>query len=140
MLYVVRKMTRSKKRKEDRALGIARVGRHYRIRDKAVGISPHLTDVDKRNALFSLLAYDTGSEAAVKNKLSVSYPGWELASVGNEESVFVNRLEKKMVFAAKGTNPSSVKDLKSDLKLTAKSMRKWGSIPRMEESLKRYRH
>jgi hypothetical protein len=85
------------------------------------------------------LAYDTGSEAVVKNKLSASYPGWELASIGKEESVFVNRLEKKMVFAAKGTNPSSMKDLNSDLKLTARSMRKWDSIPRMEESLKRYR-
>jgi len=45
-----------------------------------------------------------------------------------------------MFFAAKGTNPSSIKDLKSDLKLTARSIRKWGSIPRMDESLKRYRH
>jgi hypothetical protein len=133
-------MARSKKRKDSRALSIARVGRHYRIRDEAVGVSPRLTDVDKRNALFSLLAYETGSEAAVKNKLNATYPGWALASIGNEESVFVNRLEKKMVFAAKGTNPSSVKDLKSDLKLTARSTRKWGSIPRMEESLKRYRH
>ena len=133
-------MARSKKRKDNLALGIARVGHHYRIRDKAVGVSPRLTDIDKRNALFSLLAYNTGSEAAIKNKLNASYPEWELASTSNEESVFVNRLEKKMVFAAKGTNPSSIKDLKSDLKLTAKSIRKWGSIPRMEESLKRYRH
>ena len=97
-----KKMARYEKRKDNRALDIARVGRHCRIRDKAVGVSPRLTDVDKRNALFSLFAYDTGSEDAIRNKLSATYPGWESASTGNEESVFVNRLEKKMVFAAKG--------------------------------------
>ena len=45
-----------------------------------------------------------------------------------------------MVFAAIGTHPSSINDLKSDLKLTARPMRKWGSIPRMDESLKRHQH
>ena len=45
-----------------------------------------------------------------------------------------------MFLRPRGTTQSSVKDLNSDLKLTARSMRKWGSIPRMEESLKRYRH
>jgi hypothetical protein len=90
--------------------------------------------------LFSLLAYDTDSENAAKTKLSATYPEWELTNVGNEESIFINRIEKKMVFAAKGTNPSSINDLKSDLKLTARSMRKWGSIPRMDESLKRYQY
>ena len=90
-------------------MSIARVGRHYRIRDEAVGVSPRLTDVDKRNALFSLLAYDTGSEDAIKNKLSATYPGWELASTGNEESIFVNRLEKKNGFCGQGDQPIKYK-------------------------------
>ena len=116
-------MAKSKKRKDNRVLSIARIGRHYRVRDKAVGISPRLTDLDKRNALFSLLAYDVDAADATQTKLNINYPGWELANAGNEDSVFINRLEKKMVFAAKGTNPSSINDLKSDLKLTARSMR-----------------
>ncbi len=104
-------MERLKKRSNDRVLDIARVGRHYKVRDEAVGISPKLTDVDKRNALFSQLAYKTDSENATKTKLSVTYPEWELMNVGSEESIFINRIEKKMVFAAKGTNPSSINDI-----------------------------
>ncbi len=76
-------MSRLKKRSNNHALDIARLGRHYRVRDEAVGISPKLTDVDKRNALFSLLAYDTDSENATKTKLSATYPEWELTNVGN---------------------------------------------------------
>jgi hypothetical protein len=44
-----------------------------------------------------------------------------------------------MVFAAKGTNPKSVGDLKSDLKLTAKPIQRWDEIPRMRNSLGKYR-
>jgi hypothetical protein len=44
-----------------------------------------------------------------------------------------------MVFAAKGTNPKSVSDLKSDLKLTAKPIQRWDEIPRMRNSLGKYR-
>ena len=118
-------MKRLKKRSNDRVLDIARIGRHYKVRDEAVGISPKLTDVDKRNALFSQLAYKTDSENATKTKLSAAYTEWELTNVGNEASIFINRTEKKMVFAAKGTNPSTLNDLKSDFKLHYPSMRNW---------------
>ena len=85
-------MTRLKKRNNDRALDIACIGRHYRVRDEAVGISTRLPDVDKRNALLSMLTYETDSENATKNKLSTTYLEWELTNVGNEDSVFINRI------------------------------------------------
>jgi hypothetical protein len=44
-----------------------------------------------------------------------------------------------MIFAAKGINPKSVGDLKSDLKLTTKPIQRWDEIPRMRNSLGKYR-
>jgi pimeloyl-ACP methyl ester carboxylesterase len=59
---------------------------------------------------------------------------------GDEDYVCINRGEKRMVFASKGTNPTSVEDLKSDIKLTARPMYNWSSFPRMDESLQRYNY
>jgi hypothetical protein len=90
-------MMRSKKRIDDRALGLARVGRHYRARGDVVGISPRLTDIDKLHAKFSKFAYnvDEVDQQITRRQLAVDHPGWELAKVENEHSVFVNRTESK---------------------------------------------
>ena len=95
-------MTRLKKRNNDRALSLTRIGRHYRVRDEAVGISPRLIDVDKSNALFILMAYDTDSKNAAKNKLCATYLGWELTNVGNEDSVISTVLRKRWSLRLKG--------------------------------------
>jgi hypothetical protein len=133
----VRKKT---KRRDGPINGISRIGRHYRVRDEAVGISPKLSASDKLFARFSQFAYDVDDTEHTRLELSANHPGWELMYSGNEDSVFINRGEKRMVFASKGTNPTSVEDLKSDIKLTARPMKKWDSIPRMDESLQRYKY
>jgi pimeloyl-ACP methyl ester carboxylesterase len=128
------------KREEGPINGISRIGRHYRARDDAVGISPKLTASDKLYAKFSQFAYNVDDAERTRVELSANHPGWELMYNGNEDSVFINRGEKRMVFASKGTNPASVEDLKSDIKLTARPIYNWSSIPRMDESLQRYNY
>ena len=131
----VRKKT---KRGDGPLNGISRIGRHYTVRDDAVGISPKLTASDKLYAKFSQFAYNVDDAERTRVELSANHPGWELMYNGNEDSVFINRGEKRMVFASKGTNPTSVEDLKSDIKLTARPIYNWSSIPRMDGSLQRY--
>lgn len=131
---------RKKKRRGDGPLdGLARIGRHYKVRDDAVGISPKLTVSDKLHARFSQLAYDWNNRDHVQQQLAANHPGWGLMHANNEYSVFVHHGEGKMVFANKGTNPLDIQDLKSDLKLTSRSMTKWGGIERMEKSNEHYK-
>jgi hypothetical protein len=59
---------------------------------------------------------------------------------GIEDSVLINRTEKRMVFSSKETNPFSLEDLKSDVRLTVRPMNTWCSILRMDESLQRYNY
>ena len=98
--------------------GVSRIGRHYRVRDEVAGISPKLTESDKLHAGFSNYAYNVDDMGITQEQLSATHPGWELMYNGNEDSVFINRVQKKMVFASKGTNPSSLEDLRSDVRLT----------------------
>ena len=131
---------KKKKRGNDLSEGLARLGRHYRVKDDAVGISPRLTDSDKLHARFSQFAYNVDDASHTKEQLAINHPGWELMYNGDEDSIFIHRGEKKMVFASKGTDPSNIEDLKSDIKLTTRSMRAWDSIPRMTGSLQRYNY
>jgi hypothetical protein len=132
--------TRKKKRGDNVSSAIDRLGRHYRIRDDAVGISPRLTQTDKLNAKFSQYAYNVDDIDRTRGVLTQNHPGWELMYTGTEDSVFIHRGDKKMVFASKGTDVTSIEDLKSDIKLTARPIRSWDSIPRMDESLQRYNY
>ena len=131
---------RKKKKRDDVKGALARMGRHYRIRDNAVGVSPRLTDGDKLNAKFSQFAYNVNNEDITRAELAQNHPGWDLMYSGTDDSVFIHRGEKKMVFASKGTDVSSIEDLKSDIKLTARPIRSWNTIPRMDESLQRYNY
>ena len=122
------------------ASGLARAGTHYKTRDAAVGISPQLTSTDKRYAKFSDLAYEYGASSAgdVNAMLSEKHPGWVRSHYNDKESVFHNEETKEMIYSAKGTNPASMEDIKSDIRLTRKPFTKWDEIPRMRESLKSF--
>lgn len=130
---------RKKRKREDGPLGIARIGSHYKVRDDAVGISPKLTESDKLHARFSQLAYDWENKDFIRQQLASNHPEWGLMHANNDYSVFVHHGEGKMVFSNKGTNPRDIQDLKSDLKLTARSMNKWGGIKRMENATEHYK-
>ena len=114
-----------------------RIGRHYKTRDKAVGLSPKLTDIDKRNARFSALAYET-DETEISRTLYEKHPGWKVGHYSNTETIFHNLDSREMVFAAKGTNPTSMDDIQSDIELTRKPFQKWNKIKRMQDSLETF--
>jgi hypothetical protein len=69
-------MMKSKKRNDDRALGIAPVGRHYRTRGDVVGISHRLSDIDQLHAKFSMFAYnvDEVDQQITRRQLAVDIP------------------------------------------------------------------
>ena len=132
-------MITSRKRKQNSGIEnvVTSLARHYNSRDKAVGISPKLTDIDKRNARFSALAYET-DVTNINKTLQEKHPGWEVGHSSTTETIFHNLENKEMIFAAKGTNPMSIDDLKSDIELTRKPFQKWDSINRMQDSLESF--
>ena len=72
-------MISSRKRKQTTNIEnvVTSLARHLNSTDKAAGISPKLTDIDKRNARFSALAYET-DVTEINKTLQDKHPGWEV--------------------------------------------------------------
>ncbi len=107
-------------------------------RNRPVGLSSSLTNRDRLYAKFSTYAYVTNDRESVQDILDSEHPGWSCLHNGDEHTVFYNNIEKKAVFAAKGTDPKNMKDISSDLKLTLKPIKRWNEIPRMKSSQEYY--
>ena len=109
-----------------------------RLRTRPVGLSPDLTPKDIEYAKFSTYAYITNDMRSVQDILDAEHPDWNCLHNGSDHSAFYNKVTRRAVYVAKGTDPKNMNDLNSDLKLTFKPIKKWNEIPRFKESLGQY--